>query len=142
MELKDCSGFGLDEFAEHSENHPGVMLQEIPEEDLIVVHTRHGSVYLIAMVNRNQGIVAVQGSGQFLRRTTLCHLNGSTMGGSAIKPGWLGLDMCLELRILGTNQTITTSLIHYIEILKKPVEAKLLIEAVVEEEGGSGWAIL
>lgn len=61
----------------------------------------------------------VQGSGNYFREPTICYLNGSTLGGAAMKPKWIGEQMHLEFRNPedGIRKIVTTSAVKNIKVI-------------------------
>lgn len=106
----------------------GIFLKDIPEDALVEVHTQN-SIYEITVIDPEDGKVAVCGSGRFFTRPEVCHLSGSTWGGSMLRVKWIGIGMHLEVvRIDGTR--IVTSVVRNIEIKNnKEVADKLTSSA-------------
>lgn len=109
-----------------SEKDGGVFLQDIPNGHIVEVHTRN-SVYVIAVIDKEKGKVAIQGNGKHLQQPTVGYLQGSTFGGSMLKVGWIGIGMHLEVQ-LARGGFLTTSVMQTVEIKKDAKKAKALTE--------------
>ena len=90
-------------FAETEQHVAGVELAEVEPLTILLVWTWH-SVYRIVVVGRNE--VLVQG-GPFFSDLTRAHLDGASVGGCALKAGWIAVGHLMALRTSG--QVIVTS---------------------------------
>ena len=90
-------------FVEAEQHVAGVDLAELEPLTVLFVRTWH-SVYRIVIVGGRE--VLVQG-GPFFSDPTRAHLDGASVGGHAVKAGWIGVGHLMALRISG--QVILTS---------------------------------
>jgi len=102
----------LDEFALDSGCENGVTLSDLEPGTRITVVTRN-STYRLDVLDGAQGRATVVGGTVFPEHTDV-RVEGATDGGSAIKSGWIGVGLRLEL----TNgmRRITTSRVKAVEI--------------------------
>lgn len=113
---------------EQSEQDGGVFLKDVATGQLVEAYTQN-SIYRIGVISPEDGLVAVDSTGTQLTAPALYRLTGSTWGGSAIKLGWIGINMHLELWRQSSPGRLTTSAIRTIRILDQPEKAKELIES-------------
>lgn len=115
---------------EKSEKDGGLWIKHIPEDTIIRIHARD-ALFLLAFTDVTTGSAAIQGGGRHFPSPTLCRVNGSTFGGSAIKLGWLGRGMHLEAALgvvggpiteesLRRRRTLTTASIRAITMEHDP----------------------
>ena len=76
------------------------------------VRTRY-SQYRLTVLNGESGDVLIEG-GNLLHGVTPARLNGATAGGSAMKLGWIGVGLRMELCVGGVR--VTTSPVRSVEI--------------------------
>jgi hypothetical protein len=93
----------LNGFADHS--RAGLALASVPEGTSIVVRTLH-SRYLLTVVDGAASKVIVRG-GQRFATPTAARLLGSTAGGTAVRLGWIGFGLKMEIAV-GRDTTVTS----------------------------------
>ncbi len=90
---------GLQRFVDH--NDPGFFLKDRKAGEVFEVETSSGSVYTFVVDNPEKGEVAISSEAhEELRKPTWFSLQGSTMGGSAVRLGWIGLGLRVRLHSL------------------------------------------
>ncbi len=94
----------------------GVALQSLEAGTALEVHTRH-SLYRVVVLDPAQQIVLVTGGSLFPEATEVC-LEGATAGGSALKIGWIGVGLKLEIS-MGLRR-ITPSRVRSVTIENVP----------------------
>jgi hypothetical protein len=82
-----------------------VRLADLAPSDVLEVRTRN-TCYLISTLGLRDARVLVMG-GTFFPLPGEAQLVGSTLGGSAVKLGWIGRGFCLELLQDG-HRVVTT----------------------------------
>ncbi|HEY1304426.1 MAG TPA: hypothetical protein VGF24_12785 [Vicinamibacterales bacterium] len=92
----------------------GVYVDDVDPGTLIVVHTRR-SCYRF-LVTHDHCATAIGGS--VFPEPTEVRIVGSTVGGSIIKAGWIGVGLRLELSSGLTR--ITTSCVRFLSLEKAP----------------------
>jgi hypothetical protein len=90
----------------------GFRIETLDAGTLLTIRTRQ-SEYRLTVLDAERREVLVRG-GLWVPEATQAHLEGSTAGGSALKIGWLGIGLRMELSI--GHGTITTSRIQSISI--------------------------
>ena|SRR3989442_9597248 len=100
--------------APQSDSVKGIDLRSLPEGTAVVVDTRH-SRYRLVTLDGNGGNALVEGGSYFPQETT-ARVEGSTLGGSLLKVGWIGLGLFLELSFGGKR--IITSRVRAISVPK------------------------
>ena len=76
----------------------GVYLRQLPPWTTLLVRTTN-SLYRVLVTDGSN--VYVQG-GTFFPYPTAAHLHGDSLGGSALKVGWIGVGLLMEFQIGGT----------------------------------------
>ncbi len=109
-----------------SEKDGGIFLKDIPDRHIVEVHTQN-SVYTIAVIDKDQSKVAIQGNNKHLLHPEVCYLRGSTFGGSMIKVGWIGVGMHLEVNP-ATGVIMTTSSVKTVKIKEDAKRAEELVK--------------
>jgi hypothetical protein len=97
-----------------SEKDGGIFLNDVPKRALVEVQTNN-SIYTIAIIDVKKAEVIVKGNNKHLATPKTCFLLGSTYGGSMLKLGWIGVDMHLQVSVIG-GPILTTSPIRFIKI--------------------------
>ena len=92
-------------------------VRSLPPGTELVVDTRN-SQYHFVMLDGGGSDALVQGSDSF-RQETKVRINGSALGGSVLRSGWLVWGLSLEISVGG--QRIATSRVHSIRVEIKPV---------------------
>ena len=110
----------LERFARHSEVAQGVALESLEPGTVLAISTRHSQYRLVVLDGaRRRALVT---GGAFFPESTEVRVHGATVGGSALKVGWIGIGLRLELS--SGHQRITTSRVESIAIASpKTVEA-------------------
>jgi len=90
-------------FAEHSRT--GLALASVPEGTSIVVRTLH-SRYELTVLDGAASEVLVCG-GQRFSTPTAARLLGSSAGGTAVRLGWIGFGLKMEIAV-GRDTTVTS----------------------------------
>jgi hypothetical protein len=83
----------------------GIDLRSLPAGTAVVVDTRH-SRYRFVMLDGSGWVALVQG-GPYFPQETIARVEGSTLGGSLLKVGWIGLGWFVELSF-GGKRIITS----------------------------------
>jgi hypothetical protein len=96
----------------------------------VVVDTRN-SRYRLVMLDGSVGDALVEG-GRYFPQETTARIEGSTLGGSLLKIGWIGLGLFLVLSIDGKR--IVTSRVRSITIDGDP-----LADHPVAVDGNAGY---
>ena len=94
-------------------DEPGVDLMRLSAGTKLIVNTKN-STYLL-MVTGKPGEVYARG-GKKIPKATKVIFNGSTWGGSCLRLGWVGVMMCMEMR-LPTERVLTTTPVRSIRIV-------------------------
>ena len=74
----------------------GIAIQSLPAGTALTVVTCH-SEYRLQVIDPEQSRMSIRG-GRVFPEWTLTHLLGSTAGGSALKIGWLGVGLQMEIK--------------------------------------------
>lgn len=98
----------LEGFARATDTVAGVYLRDLEPLTRLVVRTCN-SEYLIVVAPG--GDVLVEG-GRFFDRPTPAVLEGASLGGSFLKPGWIGVGLRMEFR--DASRRIVTSPVRHI----------------------------
>jgi hypothetical protein len=98
-------GQPLDRFAAAAAAAEGLRLADLAPTDVLEVRTRN-TRYLISTIAIHESRVVVTG-GRFFPLPREAQLVGATLGGSAVKLGWIGCGFCLEL-LHGGERIVTT----------------------------------
>ena len=106
----------LAEFTIESGCADGVALNELEPGTRITVITKH-STYRFDLIDGADGRASVVG-GSLLAEPTEVRVEGATAGGSAIKSGWIGVGLRLELTS-GMGR-ITTSRVEAVDFDEPP----------------------
>jgi hypothetical protein len=100
------------DFAPQSGRVTGLNLRSLPAGTEVVVDTRN-SRYRFVMLDGSGWNALVEG-GRYFPQETTARVEGSTLGGSLLKMGWIGLGLFLEISVHG--QRIVTSRVRSIRI--------------------------
>ena len=90
---------------------PAVDFRLLPSGAELVVETCN-SCYRVVMLDHHRNVL-VQG-GRYFQQATEARLEGSALGGSLLKAGWIVLGLCMEVSHLGTR--IVTSRVRSISV--------------------------
>ena len=102
----------LDGCVEAVSQTSGVGLADVDAFSTLVVRTRN-SIYHITILRPYAREVLVQGGAFFAVRTRAC-LNGSNVGGSCLKLGWVGIGSHMEFH--ADDQWIITSRVRSLAV--------------------------
>ena len=102
----------LDGFVDAVSQADGISLTDVDAFSTLVVRTDN-SVYQITILQPYTREVFVQGGAFFPERTRAC-LNGSSFGGSCLKPGWVGIGLHMEFH--AEEQWVITSDVRAIAV--------------------------
>jgi hypothetical protein len=97
----------------------GIAIQSLPAGTAVTVVTRH-SEYRLQVIDPEQLTMSIRG-GRMFPESTPAHLLGSTGGGSALKIGWLGVGLQMEIKV--GRRVFLTSPVKSIAIDDQPVSA-------------------
>jgi hypothetical protein len=100
--------YDLEVLIEKHKDKPGIDVNKLKPGTKIRVETVY-SVYEFK-VSHTPGYVYAQG-GKHLPYKQLVHFNGCTFGGSAIRPGWIGQDLHMEIMV-SKKRKLTTSAVQ------------------------------
>lgn len=100
----------LDAFTSNTAMTDGVMVDHLDPLTTLVVRTKN-SVYRITVTSGRA--VIVQG-GAFFPLPTRARIGGATLGGTALKIGWIGVGFCLELWT--DDGAVTTTRVRQISV--------------------------
>lgn len=101
-----------DDSASQNDRVTGVDLRSLPAGTAVIVDTRH-SRYRFVMLDESGRNAWVKGGPYFPEETT-ARVEGSTLGGSLLKIGWIGLGWFVELSCGGKR--IITSQVRSISV--------------------------
>ena len=102
----------LDEFVREPGCSDGIDFQCLPPGTELHVDTRY-STYRLVVVDSDSGRATVTG-GRLFPEPTEVRIEGATAGGTAIKSGWIGIGLRLEMS--SDTSRVTTSVVQSISI--------------------------
>ena len=102
----------------------GVFLRDLEPGTVLTVHTRN-TRYQMVVTDAAENRVLISGGDRFPARTEV-QIKGATTGGSAIKLGWIGTGLRLE--IADGPRRITTSRVQSVMVQEFP-DASLRLTA-------------
>jgi hypothetical protein len=97
-------GATLDGFAADATAGAGVLLRDLEPLTSLIVHTRNSRYHLV--VSRGADVL-IQG-GSFFPEPTAARLDGSSLGSSFLKIGWIGVGLRMEI-CAGGQRIVTTA---------------------------------
>lgn len=97
-----------------------VELPSLTVGTVLNVQTRN-SAYRVVVLDGKRRLVAVQG-GSVFSHEVVTRFNGSSIGGSAIRVGWMGVGSCLEFA--AGPQVVITSPVRSIQVEEPVLAAK------------------
>jgi len=100
------------DFSRESGRVRGIDVRSVRPGTELVVDTR-ASRYRLVIIDGDGSNALVQG-GRYFRRETKARIDGSTLGGSLLKMGWIAVGLCVEISVRG--QRIITSRIRSIRV--------------------------
>jgi hypothetical protein len=106
----------LEEFAHEPGCSDGIDFRALDVGTVVNVHTRY-SCYRLVVVDPEERRALVTGGRLFVESTEV-RVEGATAGGAAIKRGWLGIGLRLEM--LNLDKRITTSVVQSLTIDPPP----------------------
>ena len=106
----------LDEFVHGPGCSDGIDFQSLPPGTAVNVNTRY-STYRLVVIDPDDRRATVTGGRLFPDPTEL-RVEGATAGGTAIKSGWIGVGLRLEMS--GLSSRITTSVVRSVTIDPPP----------------------
>jgi hypothetical protein len=92
----------------------GIDVRALPPGTELEVDTRN-SHYRFVILEGGGSNASVQG-GPYFHEEAKVRINGSILGGSLLKSGWIGLGMCVE--ILAGSERVSTSRVRSITIVE------------------------
>ena len=110
--LVDIAPQQLEAFVRESGCSDGVDFLSLEVGTTVTVRTRY-STYRLVVVDPDKRRARVTG-GQLFEEPTNVRLEGATAGGSAIKPGWIGIGLRLELT--SESNRVTTSVVQSLSV--------------------------
>jgi hypothetical protein len=102
----------LDDFVREPGCSDGIDFQSLPAGTVVNVDTKY-STYRLVVVDPDDKRATVTGGRLFPEPTEL-RIEGATAGGTAIKSGWIGVGLRLEMS--GFSNRITTSVVESVSI--------------------------
>ncbi len=96
-------GATLDGFAAEAAG-AGVLLRELEPLTSLIVHTRNSRYHVVVSAGT---AIMIQG-GSFFPEPTEARLDGSSLGSSFLKVGWIGVGLRMEIRARG-QRIVTTA---------------------------------
>jgi hypothetical protein len=107
----------LEDFVHEHGCSDGIDFQSLPSGTVVHVDTRF-STYRLVVVDPDDKRATVTG-GRLFPEPTEVRIEGATAGGTAIKAGWIGVGLRLEMS--GLSNRITTSVVQSVAIDPPPV---------------------
>ncbi len=95
----------------------GIDFQSLEAGATVHVHTKYSS-YRLVVTDPENGAAFVTG-GRLFPESTPIRVEGATAGGTAIKPGWIGVGLRLEM--LNLKDRVTTSVVRSVTVVAPPV---------------------
>ena len=106
----------LDAFVYESGCSEGIDFHSLGVGTVVNVHTKYSSYRLVVLdPARKRALVT---GGRFFPESTEVRVEGATAGGTAIKPGWIGVGLRLELS--NHSNRITTSIVESVAMDPPP----------------------
>lgn len=97
-------GATLDGFAAEAAAGAGVLLRELDPLTSLIVHTRNSRYHMVISAGAE---IMIQG-GSFFPEPTAARLDGSSLGSSFLKIGWIGVGLRMEISA-GGRRIVTTA---------------------------------
>ncbi len=95
----------------------GIDFQSLEVGAIVHVHTKFSS-YRLVVTDPEGGAARITG-GRLFTEPTPVRVEGATAGGSAIKAGWIGVGLRLEL--LNSTNRVTTSVVRSVRVEQPPM---------------------
>lgn len=109
----------LDEFALDPGCTRGIAIDSLQPGTHVIVGTEH-SCYRLVVTDPSRRRATITGGKMFTDPTDV-RIDGATIGGSAIKSGWIGVGMRMELT--AGLKRVTTSCVKVLAVDKVPIAA-------------------
>ena len=106
----------LDAFVQEPGCSYGIDFTALEVGAVVHVHTTY-SCYRLMVVDPEEKRARVTG-GRLFPESTEVRIEGATAGGSAIKPGWIGIGLRLEMA--SSEQRVTTSMVQSLTLDPPP----------------------
>ena len=106
----------LDAFVYESGFSGGIDFHSLDLGTVVTVHTKYSCYRLVVLDEK--GKRAMITGGRFFTEPTEVRVEGATAGGTAIKPGWIGVGLYLELS--SHSNRITTSIVESVTMAPPP----------------------
>lgn len=106
----------LDAFIQEPGCSYGIDFTALEVGAVVHVHTTYSS-YRLMVVDPEEKRASVTG-GRLFPEATEVRIEGATAGGSAIKPGWIGIGLRLEMA--SSEQRVTTSMVQSLTLDPPP----------------------
>jgi hypothetical protein len=97
-------GATLDGFAAEAAAGAGVLLRDLEPLTSLIVHTRNSRYHVVVSAG---AAIMIQG-GAFFPEPTPARLDGSSLGSSFLKLGWIGVGLRMEISA-GGQRIVTTA---------------------------------
>lgn len=94
----------------------GIDFQSLDAGTTVHVHTKYSSYCLVVTDPENASALVT--GGQLFPESTPVRVEGATAGGSAIKAGWIGVGLRLEM--LNQTNRVTTSVVQSVTVQPPP----------------------
>jgi len=102
----------LDQFVLEPGCSDGIDFQSLDPGAIVHVHTKYSS-YRLVVTDPDNGGARVTG-GRLFSESTPVRVEGATAGGTAIKAGWIGVGLRLEM--LNSTNRVTTSVVRSVTV--------------------------
>lgn len=106
----------LDQFVLEPGCSDGIDFQSLGTGATVHVHTKYSS-YRLVVTDPDNGGALVTG-GRLFPESTPVRVEGATAGGTAIKAGWIGVGLRLEM--LNSTNRVTTSVVRSVTVEPPP----------------------
>lgn len=90
----------------------GFSFRELPVKTIFELTTQN-HFYTIVAIEPNQSKLILMGHNELVKEPIICHFNGSTLGGSAIRPDWVGIGLRLEFQLEPRRELVLSELKSY-----------------------------
>jgi len=102
---------GINRCLAEAAKEDGVYLKDITPGMRLLVATMNTHYFI---ERKEDGSLEIWGNQKYCPAPVKCEISGSTWGGSLLKSGFIGRNMCLEFSTVDHPKTITTSFIQEI----------------------------
>jgi hypothetical protein len=114
----------LVEFVARIKSNYGFDITEAPKNTLLEVTTRNTTFHVL-IADPKGGIVVIDHP--VLRQLPVCYYQGATAGGSIVRPGWIGIDLHMNMNP-ATGGFMTTSPVKSFKIIDDPILSEKLMD--------------